>query len=67
MEREEEGVRETSDVFPLAHLQPGTWAATQACAWTGKCTSDPWVRRPALNPLSHTSRGQCLFLMEGGL
>ena len=35
----------------------GTWPATQACALTGNRTSDPLVHRPALNPLSHTSRG----------
>ena len=30
---------------------------TQACGPTGNQTSDPLVRRPALNPLSHTSQG----------
>ena len=36
----------------------GTWPTTQACALTGNRTSDPLVRRPALNPLSHTSQGK---------
>ena len=35
---------------------PGTRPATQACALTGNGTSSPLVRRPAFNPLSHTSQ-----------
>ena len=42
--------------FPLACPLPGTWPATQACALTGNRTSNPLVHRPALNPLSYTSR-----------
>ena len=34
-----------------------TWPATQAHALTGNRTDNPLVRRPALNPLSHTSQG----------
>ena len=43
--------------LPLVHPLLETWPATQACALTGNGTSDPLVRRPALNPLSHTSQG----------
>ena len=42
-------------VYPLL----GTWPATQACALTRNCTSDPLRLRQALNPQSHTSQG-CL-------
>ena len=35
----------------------GTWLATQACALTRNQTSNPLVRRPTHNPLSHTSQG----------
>ena len=41
----------------LVHPLPGTWPETQACALTGNRTSDPLIRRLALNPLSHPSRG----------
>ena len=44
---------ELSLVRPLL----GTWPVTQACASTGNRTSDPWVCRLTLNPLSHTSQG----------
>ena len=41
---------------------PGTWPTTQACVLTGNGTSDLWVHRPALTPLSHTSqRGSSLL------
>ena len=39
----------------------GTWPATQACALTGNQTSDLLIRKPALNPLSHTSQGFILL------
>ena len=42
----------------------GTWTATQACALTGKRTRDPLVHRLALNPLSHTSQGIKVYLIE---
>ena len=35
----------------------GTWPATQAFALIGNRTGDPLVRRPVLNPLSHTRQG----------
>ena len=43
--------------LPLLHPPPGTWPETQVRALTGNPTSDPFVPRPALNPLSHTSQG----------
>ena len=45
------------DGLPLAHPQLETWPATQVCALNGNQTSDLSVRRPGLNPLSHTSQG----------
>ena len=47
---------------------PGTWPTTQACALTGNQTGKPLVRRPALNPLSHTCQGTSLhfFTFESG-
>ena len=52
-----EGEREgnSSVWLPLTRPALGTWPATQACALTGNQTSDPLVRRPVLNPLSHFS------------
>ena len=47
--------------LPLACSRLGTWPATQACALTGNQTGDLLVRRPALNPLSHTSQGSVLI------
>ena len=43
----------------------GTWPATQACALMGNQTGDPLVRRPALNPLSHTSQGSTIDILNG--
>ena len=42
----------------LMHPLLGTWPTTQSCAQTGNRTGDPLVRRPALNPLSHTSQAR---------
>ena len=47
--------------LPLARPLLGTWSATQACALTGNQTGGPLIHRPALNPLSHTSQGSCVF------
>ena len=58
--------RETSmyerniDQLPLAHPQPETWLATQACALTRNQTGDLSVCRLVLNPLSHTSKSVIL-------
>ena len=49
--------------LPRACPRLGTWPATQACALTGNQSSGPLVRRPALNPLSHSSQGEFLFLL----
>ena len=53
-----------------SHPQLGTWPATQACDLTGNRTSSLSVRRPALNPLSHTRQVRSnnfslLFLILG--
>ena len=49
--------------LPLSRPQPGTCPATQAGALTGNQTSDPLVRRPVLNPLSHTSQGSITWFI----
>ena len=65
-ERRREGERERninvwySLVCPLL----GTWPATQACALTGTPAGNPWVCRPALSPLSHTSQGLNLLILK---
>ena len=54
---ERKGGRETSMCGCLSHGLPlGTWTENQACALTGNLTGNPLVCRPALNPLSYTSR-----------
>ena len=55
--KEKERERNINVQLPLAGLSLETQPATQACALTGNRTSNPLVCRPALNPLSHTSRG----------
>ena len=62
--REKERERNINVWFPLMGPLMGTWPATQACAVTRNRTRYPWVRRPALNPLSHTSQGTALFLFS---
>ena len=44
------------DQLPLTHPELGAWPATQAHALTGNRTSNLLVRRPAINPLSHTNQ-----------
>ena len=53
--REKERERNINVWLPLARPHWGTWPAH---ALTGNRTSHSLVRRPALNPLSHTSRGE---------
>ena len=48
--------------LPLLCSSPGARLATQMCALTGNWTNDPLVRRPALNPLSHTNQGRSALL-----
>ena len=49
----------------LSHTpQLGTWPATQACALTVNRTGNSLVRRPALNPLRHTSQGKIPFFKD---
>ena len=54
--REKERERNIS-WLPLAHPQPGTWAATQARALTRNRTPDLSVSGTTPSPLSHTSQG----------
>ena len=49
--------------LPLKCPLLGIWPTTQAGALTRNWTGSPLVCRPALNPLSHTSRGK--FLKAG--
>ena len=59
---EQKGGRETSMCgCPSCAPTLGAQPATQACAPTGNRTSDPLVRRLALNPLNHTSQGWVNF------
>ena len=46
------------------HPLLGTWPTTQACALTGNQTSNPLVHRLALNPLSHTSQGEFMYILH---
>ena len=55
--RERERERNIHVWLPLARPLLGTWPATQTCALTGNWTGYPLVHRPALDPLSHTSKG----------
>ena len=50
------------DRLPTTQPQLGTWPTNQACTLTGNPNSDPSVHSPALNPLSHTSQGNNIFL-----
>ena len=49
--------------LPLTCPPTRDLATTQACTLTGNQTSDPLVRRPAPNPLSHTSQGTAVFFL----
>ena len=60
-EREKGRERNISVWLPLEHPLLGTWPTAQACALTGNQTFNPLVRRPVLNPLSHTSQGRFLI------
>ena len=54
--REKERERNINVWLPLMHPLLGTWSTTESFVLTGNWTGDPLVRRPALNPLSHTSQ-----------
>ena len=57
--REVEREGEKHQCVVASYTRPrGIWPTTQACALTGNWTGNPWVHRPALNPLSHTSQGK---------
>ena len=60
MEGEREGEKHQCLVASHVPLL-GVWPTTQACALTGNWTGDPLVRRPALNPLSHSSQAMIFF------
>ena len=45
------------DWLPITCPQLGTWPATQVCALTGNWTSNPYICRVGLSPLSHTIQG----------
>ena len=47
--------------LPPARAPLGTGPTTQACAQTGDGNSNPSLRLPALNPLSHTGQGLSIF------
>ena len=51
--------KERNYIVWLTLMRPllGAWPATQACALSGNRTGDLLVRRPVLNPLSHSSQG----------
>ena len=59
--KEKERERKINVWFPLKHPVLGTWPATKA--YTGNRTSNPWVPRPALSPLSHTSQGHVFLII----
>ena len=63
--REKERERNISVWLPLVHPLLGTWPATQACALTGNRTCNPLVLRPALSPLSHSSKGEAFLFIPG--
>ena len=63
--REKERERNINVWLLLVCPQLGTWPATQAWALTGNRSSDLLVHRPALSPLSHTSRGWRYSLYRG--
>ena len=59
-----EGRERNIDQLALTRPQLGTWSATQECVLTGTQTRDLLVRRPAFNPLSHTSQGFANILLR---
>ena len=56
--RERERERNINVCLPFACPQAGTWPA---CTLIGNQTGDPFVFRPALNPLSLTSHGNIKY------
>ena len=55
--REKERERNINVWLPLMRPLLRTWPTTQAHALTGNWTGDSLVRRPVVNPLSHSRRG----------
>ena len=60
--KEKERERNINVWLPLMRPPLGTWPTTQPCALTGNQNSDPFVHKPALNPLSHISQGYTFVL-----
>ena len=65
--KEKERERNINVWLPLTCPLLGTGPTTQACALTGNRVGDPLVRRPALNPLSPTSRGGEEYFYTSGI
>ena len=63
--RKKDMERNINVLLPLMHPPLGIWPATQLCALTGNWTGSRLVRRPTLNPPTHTSQGSnntfCLY------
>ena len=62
--KEKEKERNINVWLPLKRPLLGTWPATQACALTGNGIGDPLVLSLVLNPLSHTSQGEMLYILN---
>ena len=63
--REKEKERNINVWLPLmCFFYLETWPTTQACVLTGIQTGHPLVRRPALNPLSHTNQGHIFYILN---
>ena len=60
--KEQERDRNINVCLPLMCPPLGTWPSTRAL--TGNRTGDSLAHRPVLNPLSHTSQGGTVLLME---
>ena len=66
LERGREGERKRNIYvwLPLEWPLLETLPTTQACALIGNRTGNPLVSRLVLNPLSHTSQGQCIYFFD---
>ena len=62
--REEERERNISVWLHLTRPLLGTWPATEACALTVNRTSDPLIHRAVLSPLSYTSLGLAINILQ---
>ena len=62
--REGERERNTSVWLPLMCPLLRTWPTTEACALTVNRTSDPLIHRAVLSPLSYTSLGLAINILQ---